>query len=368
MPHVTFTFHQPELGGAVRSIMRAVPELEALGWRCSFYVPAPGALEDELLDRGADVAGARRDVGFTREWLRRGPDGLRKLGHTGRWLSGWRRFLRERRPDVVHSNSVWTLPEALVARGLGFPTVLHVHEMLPRSRWKATAVRATLPRLPGLQVVGCSQACAAAVAPGTPVVLESTTLSGELPDRTPGGPPVVGSMGALAPRKGTDVFLAAAREIRRRRPDVEVRLCGSPEGPDPDDPWVAGLLREAAAVGVEHRASVETFSEMATWDVAVITSRKDPFPLVVLEALASGLPVVGTAVDGIAEQLDGGRGVLVPAEDPGAVARAVLQLLEDPARRNALGEAGRAWVERTCTPDRQAAQLDAVLRRVSGLS
>jgi len=71
-------------------------------------------------------------------------------------------------------------------------------------------------------------------------------------------------------------------------------------------------------------------------------SRHEGFGSVVLEALALGVPVVASAVGGLPDALAGGGGVLVPPNDPTALANAVAGLLAEPARRAALGEAGRA--------------------------
>ena len=77
-------------------------------------------------------------------------------------------------------------------------------------------------------------------------------------------------------------------------------------------------------------------------DVFVLSSRVEGNPLSVMEAMAAGLPVVSTAVGGVPELVrDGETGLLVPSEDAGALARAVQALMDDPARRRAMGAAAR---------------------------
>ena len=74
-------------------------------------------------------------------------------------------------------------------------------------------------------------------------------------------------------------------------------------------------MERAERSGIHYAGHVDMAAELAKLDVFVLPSRRDPFPLTVLEAMAAGVPVVGTRVDGIAEQLAGGAGILVDSED-----------------------------------------------------
>ena len=77
-------------------------------------------------------------------------------------------------------------------------------------------------------------------------------------------------------------------------------------------------------------------------DVFVLSSRVEGNPLSVMEAMAAGLPVVSTAVGGVPELVqEGATGLLVPSEDAGALAQAMQALVDDPVRRQAMGEAAR---------------------------
>jgi glycosyltransferase involved in cell wall biosynthesis len=88
---------------------------------------------------------------------------------------------------------------------------------------------------------------------------------------------------------------------------------------------------------------VEPRDWLARADVFAHTSRWEGFGIVLLEAMLSGLPVVATAVSAVPEiVLDGRTGYLVPAGDAAAVGACVSDLLADPERRRALGDAGRA--------------------------
>lgn len=98
-------------------------------------------------------------------------------------------------------------------------------------------------------------------------------------------------------------------------------------------------------------------------DVLVLPTRGDCMPLVVLEAMASGLPVIASQVGAIPEQVAHGvTGLLVPPGDPRALSTAVRALLDAPDRRRALGRAGRARAEREFDGPRNYARLLCVLK------
>jgi glycosyltransferase involved in cell wall biosynthesis len=170
------------------------------------------------------------------------------------------------------------------------------------------------------------------------------------------GPIVVGTIGGIEPRKGTDVFVEAAEIVRKARPDVEMRLFGSPSGGAVEG-WSKAVLRRAIAAGVRHEEGQNGREAVANWDVFVLSSRADPAPLVVFEAMAAAVPVVATRVDGVPEQVGPDAGILVPPEDPDTMASAILSLVRDEDRRRSMGLAGRRRLEEHFTPEREAAGL-----------
>jgi glycosyltransferase involved in cell wall biosynthesis len=90
--------------------------------------------------------------------------------------------------------------------------------------------------------------------------------------------------------------------------------------------------------------TAEVAAWMRTADVVVVPSRREPLGLAAVEALACGTPVVASKVGGLREVVrDGENGLLIPADDPGALAEALRRLL-DAALRARLGAAGPASV------------------------
>jgi glycosyltransferase involved in cell wall biosynthesis len=342
-------------------VIRLAPLLEERGWRLAFWAPRPSALYEYLRDRGFEVNGEPRPIdGFSLRSLRT-PPGLRtRLGRAPRYFARLRSLIREQRPALVHANSLYAVTEAAVARRQGVPTVIHVHEMIRDNR-KGRIARRLVFRF-GDDVIAVSEAAAEALsfAANRPrVVHECAPLPPAAPDRSGRvGRTVVGTIGVVSPRKGSDLFVAAARELRRRGEQIDFRLVGGATAPLEAE-WARALIDELPDAGIDYAPRVDVPLELAALDVFVLPSREDPFPIVVLEAMGSGLPVVGTRVDGLAEQITPETGLLVAPDDPIALADAIVTLHRDPELRRRLGAGGRRRVAERFTLEQQAAGLDA---------
>lgn len=169
------------------------------------------------------------------------------------------------------------------------------------------------------------------------------------------GPLTVGFVGRVVSLKDVGTFLDACARLAPEAPEARFLVVG----PLGQDPLYAERCRaHAAALGLEDRVEFTGELTRAAWrarlDVVVLPSRSEGQPLVVLEAMAAGIPVVATAVGGVPELLARGGGSLVPPGAPAAIAAAVRRLA-DPERRRRVGEAGRAAALRRHAPGAQAA-------------
>ena len=124
--------------------------------------------------------------------------------------------------------------------------------------------------------------------------------------------------------------------------------------------WANALLERARATGIEHTPHTDVFERLRDWDArAPLPSR--PVPALDLEAMASGLPVIGTRRDGIAEQILPGTGMLIEPENPRALADAIAWCASQPVRtRERMGSAARSRVGENFT---LAHQAEAVIHR-----
>ncbi|MEV4121331.1 glycosyltransferase [Micromonospora sp. NPDC049645] len=168
---------------------------------------------------------------------------------------------------------------------------------------------------------------------------------GPAADREPGLARIL-TVGRLVERKGFQTVIRAMALV----PDAECLVVGGPpEGLLETDPYARRLRALAESCGVAdrvHLVGAVPREEMGRWyrsaDLLVAAPWYEPFGLTPLEAMACGVPVVGTAVGGIRDTvLDGTTGDLVPARDPQALATAIQGLLDDRIRRFAYAAAAR---------------------------
>ena len=153
--------------------------------------------------------------------------------------------------------------------------------------------------------------------------------------------PVVGMIAPLKPQKAPLDFIRVAGVVHRLRPDVQFLLVGDGELRGAVEAELDRLgLREAVRMLGWRRDDAEI---MRCLNVFVLTSLWEGLPRVYLEALASGVPVVGTRVDGVSEVVrEGINGYLVDPGDVPALADRVLSLLGDPEAAVRMGGAGQS--------------------------
>jgi glycosyltransferase involved in cell wall biosynthesis len=164
----------------------------------------------------------------------------------------------------------------------------------------------------------------------------------------------VGTVAVVSTRKGSDLYVEAARQVLEGSDGFRFEMVGAPNDAVERD-WARELVSRAGAIGIVHHPSADTFERYRSWDAFVLPSRADPFPIAMLEAMASGLPVIGARRDGLAEQITDDCGILVDPEDPGALARAIVSLAGgDAAVREAMGTAARERVSSLFNLERQA--------------
>ena len=168
---------------------------------------------------------------------------------------------------------------------------------------------------------------------------------------------VIAGVGRLVPVKGFDLLVTALAEVAARVPSTHVVLIGS--GAEQE-----ALRARASELGVADRLHItgsvtDVAARLAAADVLAAPSRNEGMGRVLVEAMALGLPVVGTRAGGIAEVIDEECGLLVPPDDASALAEALVELGLDVARRAKMGAAARPRAEAFSTTV-AAAALQAV--------
>jgi len=184
-----------------------------------------------------------------------------------------------------------------------------------------------------------------------------------------GGRPVVVCVSRLVARKGQDTLLRAWPAVRKKIPDAALLIVGR-------GPYAKSLHELAEQAGVANSVifagsvpQAELPAHYAAGDVFSMPCRTrrggldvEGLGIVYLEASAAGLPVVGGDSGGAPDAiLEGETGYVVGGRDVAALSGRLIALLEDPAGAKAMGEKGRAWVERDWNWDVAASRLRALI-------
>ena len=171
--------------------------------------------------------------------------------------------------------------------------------------------------------------------------------------------------------KGLDILVEAWQQVCAERPGADLRLllCGS----SLRSKRLRRLIEKAGLRGVHWRDEYVLDREvirsrLAASDVFVLPSRQEGFAVAPMEAMACGRPVVASDAHGVSDLLAGGEeagGVVVPREDPGALARELGRLLDDRALAARLGEAARRRVVERYSPEAVGAMMAVALHRAA---
>jgi glycosyltransferase involved in cell wall biosynthesis len=340
--------------------------IRQLGRSCRFSLVGMRGPESRRLLRQASELGC--DTLAMPRW--EAPESWAELG----------RFLAGQRPDIVHVHAGvgWEgLPAPYAARSAGVPVILRT-EHLPyllterrHRRWHSEL----LPLLRGLVCVSESSRRTYEDAGAAPSLLH--VIRNGVEPRAPvlgraearrrlgvaEAAPVLLTVARMSAQKGHADLLAAAPHILAAEPEARFVWVGT-------GPLMVRLRAQIEAAGLSHAVLMlgrrdDVADLMAASDLLVLPSLFEGLPLVLLEAMAAGLPALATRVPGSADAIrDGEHGTLVPPGDPSGLAEAIIRLLEDPARRALLASAGRSRFESEFTAARMARETLALYRRL----
>ena len=186
-------------------------------------------------------------------------------------------------------------------------------------------------------------------------------------ESTPSGLHIT-TVGNLRHVKGHDVLLRAAASVLARFPETRFSIAGAVLEPA----YAAELHRLAQELGIAANVSfpgpiTDLPTYLVTADIFVLPSRSEGFSNAILEAMACGLPVVGTDVGGNSEAVeDGVTGLIVPPEAPDRLADALSLLIADPQKARQMGVRGRERVQERFSEEAVLHQISRAFSQLLG--
>lgn len=343
------------IGGAERFVVELDSELARRGEDCSVLcLSSPG-------EWAHLVEAAGRYAGCTAK--KRGIDlvALRRL----------RRKIGEIAPDIVHSHlftaNLWTRLAGLPERDFGIVVTLHNIDS-----WRNIVHRTVDRALAGFadRYVAVSQAVRdyhvrGGLRPNALRTIQNGVHIEEVavPEPMTRETPVIRACGRLVPQKGFRTLVAAAAVLaaRERRFRLEIIGDGPERGALASDILAAGLGDHVVLAG----AKPDARQLIADCDIFVLSSDREGLPLVLLEALHAGRPVVASNIPSLSGVVvHGESALLVEPHSPEALARALERLLLSPDEARALGRAGKARAAAEFSMEKTAAAYVEVYREV----
>ncbi|HEY7654410.1 MAG TPA: glycosyltransferase [Methylomirabilota bacterium] len=355
-----------ELGGGPAHVRDLVAGLAGPEFALTVAGPGGGFYPDEFRALGAEFAEVRAD--------------RLSIGALLRTM----RLVRSRRIQVIHSHGKGAgLYGRLVAWWTGAAAIHTFHGIHPpRHPGLYLAMERLLARLSHAVIhVSASQAAEARALGLAPPGRSRVVVNGidvervrAAAARAPlsrdqlglrGDALVVGTVARFDPVKGLDVLLRAFALLLERVPEAQLLVVG--DGPERES--LRALARGLDPGGriVFVGAIPDAARVLPLVDLYATASRREGLPLAVLEAMACEVPVLATRAPGHVDAVDDGvTGQLVPVDDVSGLAAAAAGLLRDPARRSAMGRAGRARVERDFTRARMIVAIADLYREAAG--
>lgn len=285
------------------------------------------------------------------------------------------RAFKKQRPDIVHFNLANPLHgqyAILAARLSSIPVCIATLHLPPRS---ATSTRRgrffqrqTLGNLNALIAVCKSSRDLMVVHLGIPaeqtaVIYNGIDAAPFVPkSHAPTETPIIGAIARLTHQKGIDILLDAAHIVCEIHPRARFVIAG-------DGPLQPDLEAQCNRLNLQNNVSfpgecTDVPGLLQTFDMFALPSRYESFPFVVLEAMAAGLPVVAAAVDGVPEAIASNHiGLLVPPENPAALAEAIAALIVDPNLRATMSRKARRRVETDFSLSQMVGQTETLYRK-----
>lgn len=365
MKRVLIIQHSSALDGSAHSGLLLSDGLKEAGWDTHVVFGFKGPIIQRYKDKGHSVY-----VTEHKNWLRRNRTHqfLKDV-----WIEYHRaipfiELIQKIKPEIIYINTIVSLSVAIAAHRQGIPLIWHLREMFNdvggemfAPQWAKPFIRYYI-RSNARVIVANSKATAlnlmgkfalnyVKVVPNAAserffnntMSMQSARIKLKLPEDAT----IIGIPGTLRPMKGHLFFIRAIAPVLKQYPAIFVAVTG-----DGRKPYVQQIKDQIRALNISSKIFfLNWVDDMPAFyhacDIVCIPSKSEPFGRIVIEAFASGTPVVATAVGGIREIVDSGStGRLVPYGNEDTFRRAITDLLDDPVQRRMLSENARQVAEK----------------------
>lgn len=281
--------------------------------------------------------------------------GLVRIPSASEWKEELLRILSTQGYDVIHANSLASIPVGIRIKELagGKPLlVAHIHELSTVINQVLPGLRDHIPNVD--RFLAASEMVRDELVRYWGIPADRTEVQYEFAEVTRGatepgesnGSPVftVGGSGTVVMRKGWDLFIQVAQWVHAHDPQIPVRFVWAGRMVEHDRPMVERDIERAGLKDIVYFTGElsDPSAQYSTFDVFLLPSREDPFPLVCIEVGAMGKPIICfEGATGTAEVLRSGGGRIVPYLNVEAMGQAVVDYARDAARRKADGDLNR---------------------------
>lgn len=378
---ILYVSHSPYINGAEHCLYTLIKYLDQSAFEPAVIFPASGPLKEMI-----EALGIRTYICPIERWVRYDTEICSNDYDIFSRIDAFLQVFDLEKPDVVHTNTSVVCEGALAAYIRGIPHVWHIHEDLvthPRLRpviplplvyWGieqlsnkivvvSESVKRQLPngRLPESKI--CT------IYNGIDEKMFSTSISAMKSIRDELGfcenDIVAVSIGALIKEKGHDVLLDAAVLASKNNKNLKFIIAGSgtPESKQDLICTVEKLGLKDTVFYIGFRHDMPTI--LSDSDVLILSSYSEAFPLAILEAMASGKPVIATDCGGPSEMvIDGETGYIVPVGDHVALASKTLEVIADKAVMREMGAKAHARFSANFRAEVNAEHFEALYKDV----
>ena len=360
MINILFLHAGAEMYGADKVMLDLIRNLDKSQFSAHVILPCDGVLVDALRNEGISVEVIPYPI-MRRKYFN--PKGIIQYG-TGlmKYSKKITQIAKERHIDIVHTNTAATLEGCFVSRKLRIPQLWSIHEIIVSPKMMFNLTSRWISKYASITITDSGAVKQHLMTSGQfkdediHVIYNGVDANRFKPDNDcsylykewdiPENARIIGMMGRVNSWKGQGDFLKAANIVMAQHPDVYTVFVGAAfEGEEWREKELADAIAQSPYKDRIINQGYRTDSEgiYMLYDIFVLPSTNpDPLPTVVLEAMATGKPVVGYRHGGVCEMVaDGVNGLLADVRNPEDLAAKIIKLLDDEELRTKMGEASR---------------------------